>query len=110
MEARPHGTIEVVNIGIEVAMTTMFTLQSKLPRSFVVVGVCVTSLLYFYMYYKYLPFYSITVNNLHITHASVFVWACFCLVLAELQRRPEVCGTCLACGMRTAVEFVAVTQ
>jgi hypothetical protein len=99
LEACPHGSVEIAIICLEVVMTTVCTLHTKLPRALVIADVCVTSVLYFHLYYKYLPFYNTTMNKVHITHAGVFVWACVCVLAAEIHRKPEVCVRLPCCSL-----------
>ena len=77
-------------ISTKLALILMTAVGTRLPTVLCLLIICSAAVLYVYMYYQYLPYYSQYLNQLLVACSSVFAWASLCVTLAYLRGVPDV--------------------
>jgi hypothetical protein len=83
--SRAHGRVDAVVLVAKVALCILFACHHDVKRSLLEAAVSLFSVLYFYGYLVYLPYYDLMTNKLHGMIGSVLLWASMCLVLRHLR-------------------------
>jgi hypothetical protein len=88
--AKPHGRVDAVMVATRSVLVFVAELDVAFGPTLTVLVPCLAGVLTLYVYMTYLPFYKQVVNNLHVSAAMVYCWACFCVVLLQIRQQPAV--------------------
>lgn len=80
---RSHGRVNAAAAILKIALVAIYTQLSHLSAAPLIAAATTVCALTLLLYWYYLPYHALVMNQVHVCLSAVCLWACLCTVIAQ---------------------------